>query len=306
MPLKDQSAALVCNEVESISVSHTDCAPVDENHVADVIFDSIVRRSPSFHTRHLKRKLTQWRALVDAADRAIRRGACLRYSRAHKDLPRVWKNVIEAAVEQELFREVRSPPGAGHQSRLIPSEKLQELLVDYRPSLTNRDSRPIIIRNEEHEEMPIDPNHPTVCEYGSKLELINRINSRSTITYRKYDENEERLRQRLRCYPQHQARFQGDLHHGGRMYGCGRSHQNLRRIERQSIEFDGRPCVELDLSCCQARMCYHSLGIDRRGDWYFSSPNKLDPRCCVQRSFSRYGRLHMPRIGECPKRVGPI
>lgn len=277
-PLKDQPAALIYNEVESILVSHTDRAAVDENGTADAIFESTVSSSASFHPRHLKRKRAHWRALAESADRAIRCGACLRYSRANKDLPAVFRNVIEAAIEQELFHEVRSPPGAGHQSRLIPSQKLQGLLADYRPCLAARDSRPIIIRTKEDEEMPIDLNHPTVCDYRSKLELINRVNSGSDITYRKYDEYEDQLRQRLPCYPQHQARFQGDFNHGGRMYGGGRSHQNLRRIERQSIEFNGCPSVELDLSCCQARMCYHSLGIDRRGDLYFTNSNKLDPR----------------------------
>lgn len=48
--------------------------------------------------------------------------------------------------------------------------------------------------------------------------------------------------------------------HGGRIYGLGRSYQNMKKEERRQIRINGEPAVELDIKCCQPTILAARMG----------------------------------------------
>jgi len=62
-----------------------------------------------------------------------------------------------------------------------------------------------------------------------------------------------------------------------RLYtGFPRSTQNMPKAQRATITIDGSPTVELDFSCFNIRMLYHSERLDPKGDLY--RPETIFPR----------------------------
>lgn len=51
-----------------------------------------------------------------------------------------------------------------------------------------------------------------------------------------------------------------DYSHGGRIYGLGRSYQNMRKEERRDIRINGETVVELDIKCCQPMILAALMG----------------------------------------------
>jgi hypothetical protein len=47
---------------------------------------------------------------------------------------------------------------------------------------------------------------------------------------------------------------------GGRIYGLGRSYQNMRKEERRYIRINGEPIVEIDIKCCQPTILAALMG----------------------------------------------
>jgi len=123
-------------------------------------------------------------------------------------------------------------------------------------------------RGRERQELTFDPAHPVAADTRLRLELINTVNSRFSITFRPENPWKHDFIGIRRLRPIHYARFTDNFDLHGRLYTRRYGHQSLSEAERQTIEFDGEPCVELDYGGMHPRMLYHQCGLDCQGDPY--------------------------------------
>jgi hypothetical protein len=63
-------------------------------------------------------------------------------------------------------------------------------------------------------------------------------------------------------YPTLYMVYTNDFQHGGRLYTGKGGHQNISKIERSTIQFNGHPTTELDFGGLHIRMLYHLAGTE--------------------------------------------
>ena len=179
--------------------------------------------------------------------------------------------VIKCAVEAGLFVEHRSPPGSPKMSRLIPLSMLLAR-VPRDPQLF--DSPPgerlvrLVSRPPESMDIEFDPMHPVAADCQSRLTVINRVNSACNISFTPDSPLELDFIEGRRLRPIHHARFTENWDSHGRLYTGPFGHQSLKKIERQTIKFDGEESIELDFSGMHTRLLYHRLETEYTGDPY--------------------------------------
>ena len=159
-------------------------------------------------------------------------------------------------------------------SRLLPMPELARFTeVDPWDFDPHEDMQYVFMRDRETKnEIEFDPSHPTAVRYQKRLRRINKVNAGFKIIYRPLTP-EGRLGIRRQLRPVHYARFTDDFDLHGRIYTGHYGQQALRKIERQTIEFETEPHfmepnAELDYGGLHPRLAYHLAGIDYRRDPY--------------------------------------
>lgn len=117
-------------------------------------------------------------------------------------------------------------------------------------------------------DFPALPSCHIAQQTQDRLELINAVNSRYEIMHEHYSAWESDFSGRRQLRPVHYAIFTERWEWHGRLYTGRYGHQSLRKIERNTIEFNGCPSVELDYGGMHSRMLYHLMKIDYGGDPY--------------------------------------
>jgi hypothetical protein len=263
-PIGEISPDEVYNKLPAIPIEGT---PTSETcRQADRLYKS--------YKEHPKRIVLQ--KLLHAAKRALYHGGCVRYSRDREspDCSVASLQIVDCAVEAGLFEEHRSPPGSPKMSRLLPMPELARFTeVDPWEFDPNENTQYVSMRDRETKnEIKFDPTHPTAVRYQNKLRRINKVIAQFDIFYRPVSASDcFETRRQLRSV--HYARFTDNFDLHGRIYTGHYGHQPLRKIERQTIEFETEPhylepSVELDYSGLHPRLVYHLAGIDYQRDPY--------------------------------------
>jgi len=246
---------------------------------AETLWNEEISKAACLKPYKLAEKLEYWIHLLHAMKRAMyHRGVVLNpRNYAHPDFAKVRLQVVEAAIERGLLWEQTSPPGAEKMSRLFALPPLRELLERDPLAFDPDEQRQFVFlktRDEEKrnvlsfEKLMAKPDWHVANDAQKKLEIINRVNSLYEITHRHYSEWERCYVGRRQIRPVHYAIFTQHWGWHGRLYTGRYGHQSLRKIERQSILFNGCPSVELDYGGMHARLLYHLAGIDYQADPY--------------------------------------
>lgn len=275
---QDVSRHAVYNLMKPIALADDDATPTGETcRQADQLFDSEIKQAPSYrgYKEHEKRRIFQ--RLVHAAKRACYHHGCVMYSRDREQpgCTSILLQVIQCALERNLFVHHLSPPGSPKMSRLLPASKLNQITTidpwEFDPS---REQQFVFLRDRDtKQDLPFDDEHPVAQQVQRRLTTVNLINSRHKITYEPFCKWEQSFGGRKQLRPIHYAIFTDDFDQHGRIYTGHYGHQSLRKIERRTIEFkmqryEWEPCVELDYSGLHTRMAYHLEGIEYRDDPY--------------------------------------
>jgi hypothetical protein len=268
----------VYNDMPAVLVS-TDSASGGAKEVADSLFDEHITRASEYKHRKEPAKREHLADVVQALFRASHSDGCVRYPRRLDETSRVNLQVIDCAVEAGLIHEFRSPPGSPKQSRAFALWKLkQHLPKDPWAFDPDTITRYVQLRDRKtREEIPIDkelsePEH-IAAQTQFELEVVNRVNSGFEITYRPWDEWEERYGARKRLRPVHVARFTDRWDWHGRLYTGRYGHQSLSPRARGTIEFHGigfehMRAVEPDFQGMHPRLLYHLNGLAYTDDPY--------------------------------------
>lgn len=242
----------------------------------DLLFAEVCK-SPLIKGYKLDDKLRFCQDILYASKRAMHKGGCVRYDRDITKTSRLQLQVIDAAVEQGFFKEHRSKPGSPKMSRLVPTEKMRPY-YSQNPWAFDPDNRKtfvILSDRGSDQELPIDWSIKLFADTQERLKLINKTNRHCEITYEPINPISDRYgtRRGLACVayarflmPDTERHGDGFLH--GRIYVGRHGHQSLNRQERKTIEFNGRPSVELDYSGLHPRLLYHLAGIEYDADPY--------------------------------------
>jgi hypothetical protein len=238
---------------------------------ADRMFDRL-QSAPSFARWKVQAKREFFiRTLYPSLRQTSHVHGCLVYNKHRSKTPEIHLQVIQAAAEAGLVRNVVSRPGSPKLSRLLPLPDLESgFSVDPWSFDADRLGQLVFLRErgDEGREIPFNSTDPIPAYFQRRLELINAENNQFEITYRTYGKWTDRNIGVRRLRPVHYARFTDDWDQHGRLYTDKYGHQCLRSNERQWIFFDGQPSVELDFSGLHPRMLYHLEGIDYRDDPY--------------------------------------
>jgi len=214
-----------------------------------------------------KRKL--WEQVFHASKQAVYFGGVVRYSRHPQRSSRILLQVIDAACQAGLLKNHKSPPGSPKISRLLPLRQLASYTEsdpwEFDP---RRDNQLVFLRDRQTgDDLPFNPKNSIPARVQSRLELVNKINSLSRISYDAYDPLSKKTCSR-QLRPIHYAIFHDEFDLHGRIYTGKYGHQGLTKIERHTICFDDESSVELDYSALHPRMVYHLEGIDFQDDPY--------------------------------------
>jgi hypothetical protein len=120
--------------------------------------------------------------------------------------------------------------------------------------------------------------NPVALRTQTKLALVNDVNRQFQITCQMMDDWQGILTGNRQLRPVHIAIFRGTFREHGRVYTTEHGHQGLRKIERQTIRFDGEPSVELDYGGFHCRLLYHLAGLSFEDDPYCLWASTTSPR----------------------------
>lgn len=245
-----------------------DSVPIDEKrqcYTADQLYEDLQIRG---YKQAAKR--AYWRAVVDAARRAVDCTGCVRYSRDSVGSFYLRLQVVEAAVSAGWFEDYRSLKGGNKMSRLIPTKKL----ADWLGGVPSKSGPPVKLRQPgEKEDLPFDPEHPVAKHAAEVLDRMNEViggwDWGHMADIRVKVEDVWGKVQTRQLTPQHFAIFHSpEFDRHGRIYTGRGGHQTLSKLERSTITFCGRPSVELDYSAFHPNMLYDLDGLRLDGDPY--------------------------------------
>jgi hypothetical protein len=233
------------------------------------------RLLPLIGPRKLPEKRAFFQQLFHAGKRATHSNGCVRYSRDNSGVKRIHLGVINAAVTAGLFLDHKSPPGSEKMSRLLPLSPIEQYFScdpwDFDP---NRQKQLVYLTMRETDnektasEIPFDPSIGIAAETQEKLELINEVNSKFTITYSPLDEWTDSFTGERQLRPIHYAIFKQGWDLYGRLHTGKYGHQSLRKVERSTIRFNGEFSLEPDYGGMHPRALYHLEGIPFEEDPY--------------------------------------
>ena len=227
----------------------------------------------------MSEKQAEFGLLLHAGKQAVLSRGCVACRR--QDTRGVHSQVIDAACEAGFFISHRSPPGAKKMSRLLPTSRIAELTEpDPWASDPDQQEQLVFLRDREtKQDIPFNPADKTPAYIQRGLELVNRVNSRFRITYQPYDpwRDELSFHPETQLRPVHFAVFTDRWDSAGRIYTGKYGHQSLRQIERQTIEFNGEPSVEMDFSALHIRLICDLGDVEFEGDPYSLWPETTPP-----------------------------
>ncbi len=208
--------------------------------------------------------------LLHAGKLAWHGNATVRYYRRASMTKQIFLQVIDAAVQANLFANHRSPPGSPKMSRLVPLYDLA-LATDFDPwSFDPPTPQQLVFLRDRstRRDIAFDSSGEIPAAVQRKLELINKVNGRYRITFEPYEPWSDWLLDERQLRPVHYAIFTDNWFGHGRIYTGQYGHQGLRKLERQTIRFDDEPSIELDYGGLHCRMLYHLRNREFRGDPY--------------------------------------
>ncbi len=149
-------------------------------------------------------------------------------------------------------------------SRLLPTDKLAHCIEidpwDFDP---HEEQQFVFLRDRDtKQELEFAKDHPVAAKYQRRLAKINEVNAQFGIFYQPYCEWSKSFGSRRQLRPVHYAVFTDTFDQHGRIYTDRYGHQALRKIERQTIEFEIDPpvlesSVEWDYGSFHPRMAYN-------------------------------------------------
>lgn len=254
---------------------------------ADAIFTKIIMQAASFKTHLIKDKKKHWQKIFHAAKQAIHHDGTIAVVRNVNNpyFSGTQVQVIDCAIEQGLFWEHRSKKGSPKMTRIVPIGDIREYSKMDPWTFDPETIKKYVIlseRNEDQTPIPFNldglpPGHIANMAQ-ERLELINKVNSLYTITHRKWLKTDRIiLRKRYQLRPVHYARFTERWDWHGRIYTGKYGHQNLRKIERQTIKFSDNKSVEKDYGSFHTRMLFHLRSLKCEKDPYLLWGKKTTP-----------------------------
>ncbi len=155
---------------------------------------------------------------------------------------RAWGNRPRNAFSGRLWAAESLLSGSPRMSRLLPlfavavATELDPWAFD-----PERTRQYVFLRQRgpEKRELAFDPTDPVPARVQRQLELVNAVNANCQITYEPYDPWDDCFTGERRLRPVHHAAFTDDWLHHGRIYASHHGQQALRKLERQTIRFDG-------------------------------------------------------------------
>ncbi len=151
-------------------------------------------------------------------------------------------------------------------SRLIPTPELICHFPSDPLSFDLIDEDLVIVRDKTTKErIGEEEGNIEYDKIREKLLRVNDLNNHYRITARIEDIFGDIETRQLRPI-QYRVFHRGGMH--GRIYTGKYGHQELGKLERSSIKFDGEESCELDYSALHIRMLYHLSGKDYEGDPY--------------------------------------
>lgn len=248
---------------------------------ADQIFDDEICQQPAFKKADVFKKREFFRHLLMALFEAAARKINVRYSRNKNSFEgcKAHLQVVECAQTAGYCDDYRATKTNNnrYQSRLVVTAKLNGIRpVDpWNFSPCGRRNFVLLRDRTTKADMTFNPAEPTAERRQRVLGLHNEVNSCWRIHFRplinikhkKYSPAREQLRPIGYCV------FSGDFQRGGRVYYGKFGHQNLRKEERLTIEFEQlpfhyEPCVELDYGSYHGLIAYHEAKMDYLNDVY--------------------------------------
>lgn len=238
---------------------------------ADVLFDEI-QQARCFKSYKLEEKRRWMQQLVFTVKKANYLGKIVMFPRNknHEQWSAVRQQVVDASVEVGLFDDCRSQPGHAKTSCILPTERMKDLL-ERDPWEFDAARRQLVLVRRRHtgEELPFDPNHPTAVLYAKKLTRINDVNSQFVITAGVYDEWSRSMKSRRVVRSWHFGSFTDDFDHHGRIYtSSAYGHNEMRKIERMTIQFNGSASTEKDFKAFHCTLLYHLRRFECTSDPY--------------------------------------
>lgn len=261
--------------------------PQKLGRIADHLWAQYLARSPLLKKYKLREKQIFWRKLYKTTVE-LGPNEVIRFSRnSHHDRNEFRTaaevQVIDCAVEQNLYKEIRSKAGGNRSSRLIPNLNFwTDKMV---PDFLDDDLVYVELkaRKKSKERLPIDnylsdPDH-LFSRTQIALEKVNGFLKLQNIVYHPYDEVDKNdwVKIPRKLHPVHYAIFVGNSENQGRLYTKRYGHQGLKKLERRTIEINGKPCVELDFRAMHCIMLYHLAKIDYKKDPYRLWDDKTTP-----------------------------
>jgi hypothetical protein len=245
---------------------------------ANKLFKNYVLPSLPKTSRKRKERIKEMQQIMHAAKMAMTRNTTIANvrNRGNADFSVIRLSIIDRLVEKGFFWERRSKSGKGKMSRLCPTLKLRKFEDrdpnEFDPQVPEKYVE-LYERGEEKTPIPFDldelPAYHIARQTHDWLDLLNRVNNQYQITYRVYSADDKKFSDEWkRIRPVHYAVFTESWDYHGRIYTYRHGHQSLRKLERQTILFNGCPSVEKDYSGMHTRMLYHLQNLPYQDDPY--------------------------------------
>lgn len=240
--------------------------------LAALLFDE-VRTTGAYKRSKPRAKEIYLAHLLHALQIAVHRRGTVAFARNyhHPAFSKIRCQMVDSLAELGYVIEERSSKGRGKMTRLLPTARLRQHLsadpwtVD-KPGSTET----VFVRDRlTGYEVKYDATLDIPKDTAHRLEQINSTLARATITYKPFNEWDDSFWQdRLQLRPFFYALFTDGFDQHGRLYTGKYGHQELKRVERETVQFNGEPSVELDYSGMHPRMLYHLEGIAYDADPY--------------------------------------
>lgn len=262
----------VYEAMKAVSIDENAKINTGTRRQADLLFEQI-RKEEVLGPYKMEDKKTFFQHLYQTAKIADYYDGCIMVARNknHPEYSKIRLQVIQASINVDFFREVRSFRRAQKMTRIIPTLKLTETMSDDPWEFDPDDRKQFVFlkqRGGNGDDIPFDISDDIPSYTQRCLESINDTNYRCKITYRKWSKWEKDFTSVKLIRPVHYALFSDNFKLHGRIYTGKYGHQSLRKIERGTIRFDNQPTVELDFSGLHPRMLYHRNGMEYNCDPY--------------------------------------
>ena len=247
--------------------------------IADRLYPEVCERPNGMVDDTYQRKRQFFWRLIWSAFKAIRKRGCIQIFRTRKlPLGRANLGVIDRAVAAGVFYEIRTETHAPKSSRLVPQDKVTNLLINVKVPLyydvvtrkqryikvkkyrnRNGDIKTANLKKKRGE--PVNPKHPVVREVTKLLQQEYESNSHYLCYFPAGDMLEQ-------FWVQHIAKYTDNYKLGGRFWSKKGGHQQVPKDKRKEIWIKGdeyyyeRGACEYDFSALYISMLYNWEGLE--------------------------------------------